>query len=131
LGATPFVKELDIYDEFSAKGDVSRVLLFQNVMAVLESLGLCEYLLLFLNLSDISSLMAPTLGFDLEPQGLLQLGERVFDAERLLNLTWDRNQNLLSVKPSWSPEMKSETLAQYFSLRHWDEKGTPKNKIEL
>ena len=131
LAASPFIKELEIYDQFNAKDEVSRVRLFQDIMAVIESLGLCEYLLLFLNLKDISSLIPPILGVDLEPKDLLQLGEKVSNLERRLNLEMDRDQKLLPMNPSWSSEVKDERVSQYFSLRNWDEKGVPKGETEL
>ena len=131
LAASPFAKELEIYDQFSARDDVSRVRLFQDIMAVIESLGLCEYLLLFLNLEDISSIIAPILGVNLESRTLVQLGEKVSDLERQLNLEMDRDQKLLPMNPSWSSEAKNEMVLKYFSMRDWDERGVPKNKIEL
>ena len=100
-------------------------------MAVMESLGFCEYLLLFLNLEDISSIISPILGVNLEPRALIQLGEKVSDVERQLNLEMDRDHKLLSTSPSWSSEAKNEKVLKYFSMRDWDEKGVPKNKIEL
>jgi aldehyde:ferredoxin oxidoreductase len=131
LAASPFIKELEIYDQFNAKDEVSRVQVFQDIMAVIESLGLCEYLLLFLNLKDISSLIPPILGVDLEPQTLVQLGEKVSNLERQLNLEMDRDQKLLPMNPSWSSESKNDKVLKYFFMRHWDERGTPKSKIEL
>jgi aldehyde:ferredoxin oxidoreductase len=131
LAASPFVKELEIYNQFCARDDVSRVRLFQDIMAAIESLGICEYLLLFLNLEDISAIISPILGVNLEPRALVQLGEKVSDVERQLNLEIDRDQKLLSTGPSWSPEARNEKVLQYFSMRDWDERGVPKNKIEL
>jgi aldehyde:ferredoxin oxidoreductase len=97
----------------------------------MESLGLCEYLLLFLDLKDIASLISPILGVDLEPSDLLQLGEKISSTEHQLNLEMDRGKKLLSMSPSWSSEAKNEKVLQYLSLRHWDGKRTPKKKIEL
>jgi len=131
LGATPFVKKLEIYDQFNARDDVSRMRLFQDIMGVMESLGLCEYLLLFLNLEDISSIISPILGVNLEPRALIQLGEKVSDVERQLNLEMDRDHKLLSTSPSWSSEARNEKVLKYFSMRDWDERGVPKNKLEL
>jgi aldehyde:ferredoxin oxidoreductase len=131
LATSPFIKELEIYDQFDAKDDISRVRLFQDIMAVIESLGLCEYLLLFLDLKDISSLIPPILGVDLEPKDLLQLGEKVSNLERQLNLEMDRDQKLLPMNPSWSSEAKNEKVLKYFLMRNWDERGVPKSKIEL
>jgi len=131
LASGAFAKELEIYDQGNARDDVSRVRLFQDVMAVMESLGLCEYLLLFLNLQDISSIISPLLGVNLEPQTLMQLGKKVSDVERQLNLAMDRDQKLLSMSPSWSSEARNEKVLQYFSTRDWDERGIPKNKVEL
>ena len=99
LAASPFVKELEIYDQFNARDDVSRVRLFQDVMAVIESLGLCEYLLLFLNLEDISSIISPILGVNLEPRTLVQLGEKVSDVERQLNLEMDQRPKVTIHEP--------------------------------
>jgi aldehyde:ferredoxin oxidoreductase len=131
LAASPFAKELEIYDQFDARDDISRVRLFQDIMAVIESLGLCEYLLLFLNLEDISSIISPILGVNLEPRTLVQLGEKVSDLERQLNLEMDRDQKLLPMNPSWSSEAKNEKVLKYFLMRNWDERGVPKSKIEL
>jgi aldehyde:ferredoxin oxidoreductase len=131
LAASPFAKELEIYNQFNARDDVSRVRLFQNVMAAIESLGLCEYLLLFLNLEDLSSIISPILGVNLEPRTLVQLGEKVSGVERQLNLEMDRDQKLLSMNPSWSSEAKNEKVLKYFSMCDWDERGVPKTKIEL
>ena len=71
------LKSLRFMTNSARKTSVSRVRLFQDIMAVIESLGLCEYLLLFLNLEDISSIIAPILGVNLEPRTLVQLGEKV------------------------------------------------------
>jgi aldehyde:ferredoxin oxidoreductase len=131
LAASPFTKKLEIYDQFNPRDDVSRVRLFQDMMAVMESLGFCEYLLLFLNLEDISSIISPILGVNLEPQALIQLGEKVSDVERQLNLEMDRDHKLLSTSPSWSSEAKNEKVLKYFSMRDWDERGVPKNRLEL
>lgn len=131
LASSAFAKELEIYDQGNARDEVSQVRLFQDTMAAMESLGLCEYLLLFLNLQDISSIISPVLGVNLEPGALIQLGQKVSDVERQLNLEMDRNQRLLSMSPSWSSETRNEKVLQYFSMRDWDEKGVPKNKVEL
>jgi aldehyde:ferredoxin oxidoreductase len=128
LGAGPSAEQIKIYDQLNAKDDVSRVRVFQNVMAVIESLGLCEYLLLFLDLNDLSALLPPILGIHLDMHALLQLGEKMINEERRLNLEWDRDQNLLSQNPSWSSEIPNEKVVQYFSLRNWDERGVPRGK---
>ena len=131
LGAKPFREQLEVYEQFGAKNEVSRVRLLQDIMGALESLGLCEYLLLFLNVNDISSLIPPILGIELDPKTLLELGENLFNAERQINIEWDRFQNLLCADPSWSNERKDEKIAEYFSLRNWDNQGKPKSKIGL
>jgi aldehyde:ferredoxin oxidoreductase len=131
LGAGPFAGEIGIYNQFDAKGEVSRVILFQDTMAVLESLGLCEYLLLFLDLNDIASLIAPVLGSEADPRALLRWGGKISGLERRLNLGWEKDPLQMDASPDWSSQTKDDAVSQYFSLRDWDSKGTPKGNIEL
>ncbi len=131
LGAKPFQEELAVYQQFHAESVVSRVRILQDARAALESLGLCEYLLLFLDLDDIASLLPPVLGVEMTAKELLALGEKVFHAERQINREWDASAEVPGANASWQSDLEEEKVAEYFSLRNWDAQGIPKTTIGL
>ena len=110
---------------------------YQDRTAVLDSLGFCHRLLLGLKFANLIPMVNAVTGRQLKADELLEVGERVWNLERLFNLRAgfthqdDRLPERFVKEPlkggpaqgqvSHVPEM----LPLYYRLRGWSEDGTP------
>jgi len=124
-------------DRFSLEGKAVWVKAFQDLTAVIDSLGFCLFTSFALGVEDYTDMFNAIVGEEWESGRLLEAGERIWNLERMFNL-----------KASVSPEEDSlpkrlleepipdgpskghvhrlaELLPQYYKERGWDEQGIP------
>jgi len=110
---------------------------FQDLTAVIDSLGLCLFTSFALGAQDYCDLFNATVGADLSSDDLLAAGERIWNLERLFNLNagirpdQDTLPKRLLTEPIPEGAAKghvhrlSELLPQYYKERGWSADGVP------
>ena len=110
---------------------------FQDLTAVIDAAGLCLFTSFALGLSDYADLVNAATGFNYKDEELLQVGERIWNLERVFNIKagvgpeQDTLPKRLLEEPMPDGPNKghvvrlSEMLPKYYKIRGWDEKGYP------
>ena len=73
-------------DRFATLGKAGLLINMQNLNAVLDSLSLCKFTAFAMKEDYYARLLSAVTGETVEPQELLRIGERIWNAERLFNL---------------------------------------------
>ncbi|MDP4128468.1 MAG: aldehyde ferredoxin oxidoreductase C-terminal domain-containing protein, partial [Bacillota bacterium] len=124
-------------DKDSLEGKATWVKIFQDLTAVIDSVGLCLFTSFALGLSDYTALVNAVTGFNYTDAELLACGDRIWNVERLQNLRtgmtkadYTLPERLLKVAIPAGPSKGSvhrlpELLPQYYIERGWDAAGVP------
>ncbi|MDN5293764.1 MAG: aldehyde:ferredoxin oxidoreductase [Eubacteriales bacterium] len=124
-------------DRFSLEGKAQWAKLFQDLTAVIDSLGLCLFTSFALNADDYRDLFNFIVGENYTTEELLTAGERIWNLERVFNLkagispAEDTLPKRLLEEPIPDGPSKghkhrlAELLPEYYKVRGWDEKGVP------
>ena len=124
-------------DRFTIEGKAQWVKTFQDLTAVIDSLGLCLFTSFAMNAADYAEAYNAVCGTEHTVESLLEAGERIYNLERLFNLQAgiDPDQDTLPKRlledpipagPSkGSVHRLSELLPEYYTLRGWGENGIP------
>ena len=124
-------------DRFSIEGKAAWVKAFQDVTAVIDSLGLCLFTSFAIGADDYRDMFNAIVGEDWTTEVLLGAGERIWNLERMFNLRAgirpeeDKLPKRLLEEPISEGPSKghvhrlAEMLGQYYKERGWDEKGIP------
>ena len=124
-------------DRSSIEGKSVWVKTFQDLTAVIDSLGMCLFTSFALGADDYASLFNAVVGEEWSTEKLMQTGERIWNIERQFNLDAgiDPEDDKLpkriledAVPEGPSKGQKSrlgEMLGQYYADRGWTEKGIP------
>lgn len=127
-------------DRFSLEGKAEWVKVFQDLTAVIDSLGLCLFTSFALGAADYAELMNVVSGTDFTAETILEAGSRIWTLERVFNLkagidpSEDKLPKRLLEDPIPEGPSKghvhrlSELLPKYYEVRGWDEKGYPKEE---
>lgn len=124
-------------DRFTVEGKAGWVKVFQDLTAVIDSLGLCLFTSFALNLDDYRRMTNAITGFNYTNEELLACGERIWNVERLHNLSegYTKADDTLPKRlledpipsgPSqgWVAKL-DELLPEYYQVRGWDAEGVP------
>jgi aldehyde:ferredoxin oxidoreductase len=124
-------------DRFSLEGKAVWVKAFQDLTAVIDSLGTCLFTSFALCADDYKDLFNAIVGEDWTTQKLIEAGERIWNLERTFNLKAgikpeeDKLPKRLLTEPIAEGPSKGhvhrlkELLPQYYKDRGWSEKGIP------
>ena len=124
-------------DPRSLEGKATWVKIFQDLTAVIDSLGLCLFTSFALGADDYRDMFNTITGQDVTTEELLQTGDRIWNLERMFNLKagvspdQDRLPKRLVSDPIPSGPAKGqvhrlpELLPEYYKERGWSEKGLP------
>ncbi len=132
-------------DPQEIKGKPEWVKLFQDLTAVIDSMGLCLFSSFALSAEDYRDLLAAATGFDYTVEEMLKCGERIWNLERVFNLKagLDPTQDTLPKRfleeampegPNKGAVVRlKDMLPEYYRVRGWDESGrpTPEKLAEL
>ncbi|MGE5676949.1 MAG: aldehyde ferredoxin oxidoreductase family protein, partial [Pseudomonadota bacterium] len=130
-------------DRFSLEGKAQWVKIFQDLTAVIDSMGLCLFTSFAMGAEDYAGLYNAVTGSDYTAQTLLEAGERIWNLERLFNLeagikpeedTLPKRllEEEISEGPSkgWTHKL-DVLLPEYYQLRGWTRGGIPgKEKLK-
>ena len=118
-------------DRLVLNGKPSFVKLYQDFAAVLDSAVMCPFASFALSENDIATLLSAVTGISYSSQDLLNVGERIWNLERLFNLQagFTCNDDTLPQRMFSSdgiPEAEfKKSIVDYYRLRGWDDFGVP------
>ena len=132
-------------DPYSLEGKAFWAKAFQDLTAVIDSLGLCIFTSFALNADDYLAMFNAFTGSDGDTAGLVQTGERIWNLERIFNLAagiapdQDKLPGRLVKEPIPDGPAKgqvhklAELLPEYYRERGWTPEGVPtdQKKAEL
>ena len=142
LYAYTFIEEaLGVHEEldpWSTEGKPELVKRYQDMAAVMDSLGLCNWPLMGLKFNNFVPMINSCLGAEYRADDLLRVGERIWNLERLFNTRagFDSTHDTLPERflkepikdgPAQGQISKAdEMLPRYYELRGWNERGEPR-----
>ncbi len=124
-------------DQFETEGKAAMLKVFQDLTAVVDSLGLCLFTTFGIGLPEIAALYRTATGFDYSDEEILQMGERIWNMEKLYNLKNGFEKTDDTLPPRLLKEPISEgpakgrvsqldkMLEEYYKERGWDSNGIP------
>jgi len=124
-------------DPLSIEGKAVWVKIFQDLTAVIDSLGLCLFTSFALGADDYTDMFNAIVGQDWTKEQLLKAGDRIWNIERMFNLKAgiDPEQDTLPRRLLTEPIPKGpckghvhrlpELLPDYYKERGWNEQGLP------
>jgi len=124
-------------DPLSLEGKAVWVKAFQDLTAVIDSLGICLFTSFALGADDYKDMINAIVGQDMTTEELWRTGDRIWNLERMFNLRagvgpdQDRLPKRLVSEPIPSGPCKGhvhrlpELLPEYYKERGWDEQGLP------
>ena len=124
-------------DRFATLGKAGLLINIQNLNAVLDSLSVCKFTAFAMKEDYFARQLSAVWGEPVEPQELLLLGERIWNAERLFNLAagFTRADDTLPPRLLHEPVPAGPSAGQvvdlppmldeYYISRGWDEGGVP------
>lgn len=124
-------------DRFTMEGKADWVKIFQDLTAVIDSLGICLFTSFALGAQDYADLYNAATGESLSVEELLACGDRIFNHERLFNLAEgytskdDTLPKRLLEEPMPAGPSKGHVhpldkmLPKYYEVRGWAADGVP------
>ena len=123
---------------FSMAGKAALVKLYQDLSAVVDSMGMCIFTTLALNPDHYARLLATVTGIECSTEGMLAVGERIWNLERLFNMRegFARDDDTLPLRlvqerppgghsKATPIEDLGPMLEAYYRARGWDPSGCP------
>lgn len=110
---------------------------FQDLTGVIDSAGICLFTSFAIGLPEISSMLRSALGLDYSDEDILQIGERIWNLEKIFNIEagfTSKDDNLpprLLKEPLTSGPAKGKVveldimLKEYYEVRGWNKEGVP------
>jgi aldehyde:ferredoxin oxidoreductase len=116
-------------DPTSRNGKAYWVKRFQDLAAAIDSLGICLFTLRAFSAADYATLASLVIGMPLDEHALLQIGERIWNLQKIFNRKAGYTQADDTLPPRLmhpGSEWQGESLLQeYYTLRGWDVEGNP------
>lgn len=124
-------------DRFSESGKAALVKLYQDLSAVIDSMGMCLFTAFALNPDHYARLLAAVTGIGYTTEEMLTVGERIWNLERLFNARegFTRADDVLPSRLAQErlpgghskaePVDLGPMLAAYYQVRGWDAGGHP------
>jgi aldehyde:ferredoxin oxidoreductase len=124
-------------DRFATLGKAGLLINLQNLNTVLDSLSVCKFTAFAMKEDYYARQLSAVWGEQVEPQELLLLGERIWNAERLFNLAagFTRGDDTLPPRLLFEPVPEGPSAGQvvdlppmldeYYISRGWDGAGVP------
>ncbi|MFX1559382.1 MAG: aldehyde ferredoxin oxidoreductase family protein [Promethearchaeota archaeon] len=127
-----------LVDRDRTDGKADLVMLYQDLSAAMDCMVVCRFTNFAWTVDDYAEMISAGTGIELSGRDLLQLGERIYNLERLFNLREGFTKNDDTLPPRFFkplPEGGSrnrvvhldEMLKEYYKLRGWDKEGRPTN----
>lgn len=129
-------------DRTTTEGKAQWCKIFQDLTAVIDSMGLCLFSSFALGAPEYTALLNAGTGTNYTPEELLTIGERIYNIERLFNKAAgmkpedDRLPKRLTEEPISAGPSKGQvsqinvTLPQYYEVRGWENAFPTKETLE-
>ncbi len=129
-------------DRTTTEGKAQWCKIFQDLTAVIDSMGLCLFSSFALGAPEYTALLNAGTGTNYTPEELLTVGERIYNIERLFNKAAgmkpedDRLPKRLTKEPISDGPSKGQisqihvTLPQYYEVRGWENAFPTKETLE-
>ena len=130
-------------DPYVTEGKAQWVKTFQDLTAAIDASGMCLFTSFALDAQDYADLISATTGMPVDTAGLLRIGERIWNLQKLFNIErgFGRSDDTLPARllneplqegaPAGQVWRRDEMLDEYYTLRGWDADGTPtREKLE-
>ena len=126
-----------LVDRFSTTGKAGLVIVSQNLNAAVDSLVMCRFMSFAIKDDYYARLLRYATGMDVDAQGLMTVGERIYNLERLANMErgLGREDDTLPGRllteavgegaGAGRPVDLAPMLDEYYRFRGWDETGLP------
>lgn len=135
----------ELFHRFTKEGKGELTARAQDLMAVMDSLKMCKFILFGgVGLTEISAWTEAVLGREIYGDLLLKIGERISNLKRLINLRYGKTRKddtlpprILTLKRGGGTEDNlpplHHMLSDYYLYRGWNELGipTPEKLAEL
>jgi len=124
-------------DPRATDGKADLVTAFQNVSTAVDATGLCIFLTFGTTLESIRPVLVAATGIDMTDDDLVQVGERIWNLERV----WNNRAGLTAADDSLPKRMRetpipagpakgevnklSTMLPEYYRVRGWNDRGEP------
>ncbi len=124
-------------DPQATEGKAQWVKVFQDLTAVIDSMGMCLFTSFALGAEDYLALLNAFTGRGYTLEEMMECGERIWNLERALNIRFGMSpesdtlpERLLKEPMPEGPQKGNtvrlgEMLPDYYKLRGWDENGVP------
>jgi aldehyde:ferredoxin oxidoreductase len=126
-----------LVDRFATSGKAGLVIVSQNINAAVDSLVLCRFTSFALRDDYYARLLKTATGLEVDAQGLMTVGERIYTLERLINMERGVDADLDRLPPRLLSEPMTDgpgkgkvvelgpMLEEYYRFRGWDAQGRP------
>lgn len=124
-------------DRFTDKGKPGLAKLYQDLTAVIDSMGVCIFTAFALNPIHYANMLTAIFGVEIDSQEMLKTGERIWNIEKLFNL----REGFTRKDDTLPPRLMTESfkvghskgivvdldplLDKYYSIRGWTKDGVP------
>ncbi len=127
-------------DPTTVEGKPELVKDYQDMAAAMDSLGFCNWVLMGLKFGNLLPMTNAALGTDYKAADLMEIGERIWNLERLFNLKAglsgadDALPARFSNEPMPSGPLQGELsrldemLPTYYRIRGWSKQGVPQDE---
>lgn len=127
-------------DPQELKGKPEWVKTFQDLTAVIDSIGMCLFTSFALGLDDYREIVNSGTGYDFTSDELLKVGERIYNLERKFNLEAGITPDEDTLPPRFTEEPLpdgpqkgevsrfEEILPEYYEVRGWTDGGYISNE---
>jgi aldehyde:ferredoxin oxidoreductase len=124
-------------DPLVTDGKANMLKFYQDLTAVVDSAGLCLFTTFGIGLPEIGSMLRTCTGWDLSDDDLMKAGDRIWNMEKLFNLSqgFSKKDDTLPprilTEPMPAGPAKGKIceldvmLPEYYQLRGWDAEGVP------
>jgi len=130
-------------DPQELKGKPDWVITFQNLTAVIDSIGMCLFTSFALGLEDYTDLINSATGYNMTPEQVLKVGDRIWNLERMFNLKAGITPDMDTLPERFFKEpipdgpqkgavaLLHKMLPEYYKHRGWKKDGTiPDSKLK-
>ena len=128
-------------DPYTTEGKAELVKRLQDLNAVKWSIGICDFIPI--EYDDMATYLNLVTGWNLKPDDLKLIGERIYNLTRLFNVRegFTRRDDYIPHRIAYepmpegkakgrkvTPEDFNKMLDEYYELRGWDKNGIPKRE---
>ena len=124
-------------DPYTSEGKAMWTRALQDLTAAIDASGMCLFTSFALDAADYADLVAASTGMDIDAQGMMRLGERIWNLQKLFNMKVGYtkkddtlpprllNEPLREGAPEGRVWEREPLLDEYYAVRGWDEEGVP------